>query len=619
MSGIFGVFHREGGTPDPGMVTRAMHAMRHRAVDRSATLPLGEVTLGHLMFETTPYAVGEQLPGTDPGSDLSITSDVRLDNRDELAGVFGVDHGVPDSELLLRAYQHWGESCVEHLLGDFAFAIHDARRGHIFCARDHMGVKPFYYFLSREWFGFASEIRPLKAAFGDRVSVNALRIADYLLNLEYSDATSTFFSEVERLPAAHVLRVGKDSGADKDTPRRYWTLATTTSNAQCDRDYVQAFSEVLEHAVASRLRGVKQVGCLLSGGIDSAAVIAVAHGQSAGAVTAFSGTNPDHENGDAVAIDRVLKHIGCQSHATSTLTGEPDNLTDVMSNLDDPFTAQLTLAYWLYLDAAKQGMRVMLDGVEGDLVMSLSRDYPQTLVREGQLLRARHELMAMAANNRVVRQNFARYALKSMLPRWLSRQRSLRAPARWLNTLLTDSVLSPQLRNDPALARRHLALRETRFTHHTSMNELYRWWLGQPFIPIAMERYDRAAAVCGVEARHPLLDKRVVEFCASLPWNLKARDGWSKWILRTSMGGRLPQAVIWRTDKPHYGGDFTEAWIRLHWDDVRASIVASEDLWCPYAAPERVLPWIPAQVDADTDFTIPLRIYHLSRWLAQVD
>src|SRR6267142_1308347 len=165
MSAIVGFYGRDGQPVDRADLERMTASLAHRGPDAAGVWNNGPVGLGHRMLWTTPESLHEQLPLTSKSGDLVITADARIDNRDELITALGLAHWahgeIPDSELILRAYEQWGEDSPKRLLGDFAFAIWDERRQTLFCARDHCGVKPFYYYQSARALLFASEIKAL--------------------------------------------------------------------------------------------------------------------------------------------------------------------------------------------------------------------------------------------------------------------------------------------------------------------------------------------------------------------------------------------------------------------------------------------------------------------------
>jgi asparagine synthase (glutamine-hydrolysing) len=212
MSGITGIYRLDGCPVQDQDVRVMTRLIAHRGPDGSGAWTAGPVALGHCLLRTTPDAVSQPL--VHHSGEFAITAEVRLDNRKELGEKLGLhvtDLLPSDAELVLAAYLRWEESCTQHLLGDFAFAIWDGRKRTLFCARDHMGVRPFiYHYRPGVIFAFGSEPKAVLAAPGVPFRVNEDRLADYL-RLAFHDKEATFFEEVRRLPPGHWMRVDASS------------------------------------------------------------------------------------------------------------------------------------------------------------------------------------------------------------------------------------------------------------------------------------------------------------------------------------------------------------------------------------------------------------------------
>src|ERR1700722_8517306 len=211
MSGLVGIFRRDGELASADSLMEAVGAIVHRGPDASGVWLKQSIGLGHCMLWTTPESEHEPFPFEDPESGLVITSDARIDNRTELIESLRLrkpHDEITDSSLILEAYKKWGEESPAHLVGDFAFAIWDRRNDKIFCARDAMGVKSFYYFLSDKVFVFASEIKAINRFPEVPRRLNEVRVLDHLVNL-FEDRTITFYKDILRLPPAMTLSVGR--------------------------------------------------------------------------------------------------------------------------------------------------------------------------------------------------------------------------------------------------------------------------------------------------------------------------------------------------------------------------------------------------------------------------
>ena len=276
MSGITGIYHPGGAPVDGGDLERMVDVIVHRGPDGYGVWNEGPIGLGHRMLWTTPESRQEKLPLVKESGDLAITADARIDNRDEVLSQVGLSgfprDGINDSALILGAYQKWGERCVEHLLGDFAFAIWDKRRQVLFCARDHFGVKPFIYYSCGSLFAFASEIKALLCLPYVPRQLDEMSVGEYLTST-FDDTARTFYKDIHRLPPAHSVTVSKEG----TRLREYWSLDPSREiRLAGDQEYAEAFRERFTEAVRCRLRSAFPVGSLLSGGLDSSAVTCVA-------------------------------------------------------------------------------------------------------------------------------------------------------------------------------------------------------------------------------------------------------------------------------------------------------------------------------------------------------
>lgn len=276
MSGIVGIFHRDGRPVDRELLQKLVNAIRFRGPDAQATWIEGNIGFGHAMLRTTWEAEYEHQPLTLDGR-VSLVADARIDYREELISKLAeqpeTPHDrTPDAELILRAYQQWGEQCVEHLRGDFAFAIWDARERKLFCARDHFGVKPFYYAELGETFLFSNDLRCLRRYPGISQDLNEQALIDYLAFGHNRDPQTTAFASIQKLPAAHVLSVGEKSPA---AASRYWALQEGVIRYGKAHEYVDHFRELLTRSVQDRTRS-DAVSIFMSGGLDSTAVAALA-------------------------------------------------------------------------------------------------------------------------------------------------------------------------------------------------------------------------------------------------------------------------------------------------------------------------------------------------------
>src|SRR5262245_52389161 len=275
MSGIVGFYHADGEPVDRNLLVRMTRAVAFRGPNHQQTWSQDGVGFGHTLFKTTWQSEYEQQPCH--LDDACIVADARLDGRDDLIERLQslsermTPRHLSDSELILRAYRMWGEDCVSRLVGDFAFAIWDGRVRRLFCARDHLGIKPFYYSYKRGCFAFSNTLNCLRLHPQISDELNELAVADFLLFEQNQETNTTTFADVQKVPPAHALTV---SGGGGLKVRQYWTLPTESGYRYArSADYLDRFTELFEQAVHDRTRTDK-ISVLMSGGLDSSSVVA---------------------------------------------------------------------------------------------------------------------------------------------------------------------------------------------------------------------------------------------------------------------------------------------------------------------------------------------------------
>ncbi|MBU1565214.1 MAG: hypothetical protein KJ630_06260 [Proteobacteria bacterium] len=591
MSGILGTIQTMGNRFDPNTFKAMLDSLHQRGPDGIGLWHNHIVGLGHRMLRTTPEAHLEKLPWHDVETECVITSDARLDNRRELIGALGKHNfkmeSIPDSSIILRSYQKWGKNCVHHLIGDFSFAIWDINKQQLFCARDFLGVKPFYYCFLNGLFLFCSEARVIARYSGLPFNINEPRIADSLTpHLEGYDTISTFYKEIFKLSPAHTL-VFKNNHVQIN---RYWQPEPQEANVfKSDDEYREALTEILTRAVADRCRGEKAPAVLLSGGVDSAAVMGIAQyfcrDISGNIVHGYSGSSEDISGCKESRMISVLSGSGEMNHHLYTpnnLSEHLDPVFDLVSQLHEPFDFGMILHFLLYQQAAKNGSRVMLDGVDGDIAASLPSSYPTHLLRQFAFKTAWHEIFAQSHNFLAGKvspyKQLLGYFLSAFTPQILKEYRwRLKLPA-MMREYLADSVAAEPFAEKVGLQDRLLTFERTHrkqelsFPYEVSLNRVQH-----PFLTVGLERYDRVASLCSIEPRHPLLDKRVIDFHMGLPWNQFMREGWSKFLLRRVAEQFVPREVCWRVGKEHMGWQFTKKMLQLKQDAIYQQILLQDD------------------------------------------
>src|SRR5258706_348396 len=288
MSGIVGIINLDGAPVDRDLLRRMTDFMSFRGPDAQEIWIDGNVGFGHTMLRTTWEAETETQPLTLDGK-VWLTADARIDGREELIAELeaelrtklripltpngnGSESRIPnDAELILFAYQAWGEDCVSHLIGDFAIAIWDSRQRRLFCARDHLGIKQFYYAALGDCFIFSNTLNSIRVHPRVSDNLNEVAVGDFLLFGQNQDLSTTVFSDIRRVPSGTSLTLSSSMAI-----RRYWEPSPDREiKYQRRAEYVEHFQDLLAHAVDDRLR-TNRIGVSMSGGLDSTSVAAVA-------------------------------------------------------------------------------------------------------------------------------------------------------------------------------------------------------------------------------------------------------------------------------------------------------------------------------------------------------
>lgn len=591
MSGLAGI-HYFDQRPAAGTDLRRMIAsLHHRGPDQSAIWHSGPTGLAHCMLWTTPESLHETLPLVDSDGQLAITADARLDNRTELISALNLTDRPPqaisDSQLILAAYAKWGDACPAKLIGDFAFVIWDGRRRQLICARDFFGVKPLYYYYGPGLFTFASEIKALLTLPEVPRRLNEARVADYLLErLEEIDKTSTFYQEIYRFPPGQTLVI---DGPHSRWQTHFYLDPGAEIRCRSDEEYTAAFLEVFSEAVRCRLRSAYPMASMLSGGLDSSAIVGLArqmapangqgrlHTLSAVSAAGVHCTETGH-------IRAVLNQNGVEAHTIrpdqiSLYAAELDETLHHCDDLFDHLIWHVPLS--MYLLARRHHLRSVLDGIDGDMVASLSpSNHISYLIRAGRWPTAIREAVGLRAYGYSTR-NLLYYAALSRLnpyiPAPMKRvRRKFSGERDPFQEAIAGTIINPNFARSVNVTGRLQQLYDHFDTTRCStITEVTARFFNAPRLTVGIERYGRIAARQGVEPRHPLLDTRLVQFCLALPWPQKINRGHTKIILRRAMAGTLPEPVCWRTGKEHLGPDFFQAWLRLKRDFID-EIMASQ-------------------------------------------
>ncbi|HEX3717563.1 MAG TPA: lasso peptide isopeptide bond-forming cyclase [Verrucomicrobiae bacterium] len=597
MSAIFGIHTIDGHPSDPAELQRLLGYLARRGPDAAGVWAEPGIALGNCLLRTTPESLHEKMPATNTDRSCYITADARLDNRDELIRDLGFQeippNNIPDSTLILAAYQKWGDYCPTHLLGDFAFAIWDCETRTLFCARDHFGIKPFYYVKSGPRFAFCSCIDGLLKLDWIPRRLNELRLANHLTTF-FGDTAATFYADIVRLPPAHSLRVNEHGVR----LAKYWTLnPACETRFNSDQEYVEAFRALFQEAVRTRLRTAGRAGSMLSGGLDSSSITAMA-----GRLQCEQGRRP---LATFSAVFDEVPRSNERRFVTAAVESGGFEASYLAADQCNPFLAppevaetqaevhvatNMFLNWGLYSLARKRGVQVVLDGFDGDTTISHGVTYLLELARANEWLELSRLVKGAARTSGCSTPGllWAYVWHQGLLPKIPSQSLRLgRGVARrWRSTCrgnpACDCVLDREFVKRVGFREYRDSLRATAPPPAKTEKEAHYQTLAWGVMPATLEMLDQAAAPFGIELRFPFWDRRLIEFCLGLPPRLKIHGGYTRWILRKAMDGILPREVQWRPDKSNLGHAFNHCLFKHGYSALTDAITAAQRRLRPY-------------------------------------
>lgn len=595
MSAVTGIVRFDGAPVEPGSVERMTRAMAHRGPDGIRHRLEGGDAFGQCLLCTTPESLEERTPLANEDASLVLMLDGRVDNLDELRHAL-VQRGArlrdrSDAELVLRAYEAWGEQCPDRIIGEFVFVLRDRRQGSVFAARDVAGTRLLHYHVERGRFAFASEIAGL-LALGIEPRLNESRVFDYLVNeFDRDDEVGTFYRGIERLPAGHALRV--DARGVKTW--RYWDPASLQPPRYASLDEcAEALREKLRLVVACRLRSNGPVGAMLSGGLDSSSIAGVVRKDLAHLLReplrTYSLVREDRDScHDWKGVRAMLADGGFEPTILTSALGREACAQAMrrVGDFDEPFALYEGFVDALVFQAARRdGCRVILDGMAGDLLFYApgrgALFHARMLARLTDVVAAKcrhgadYELLAVA--RRAVA-SFVPESIRALYRPLRDRFARLDGDARMLHAATARRLLAQRraLRCGRACGAPRA---DDRLDHCRTFTS--------GMLSFAHEVSGQAALGRGVEPRSPLSDRRMIEFAVGLPSAAKQFEPWYKLVLRKSMAGVLPEEVRWRRNVAGHPG-----WI-FHRELIAAIASSAPQMWSLATLERKLGFWVDA-------------------------
>jgi asparagine synthase (glutamine-hydrolysing) len=457
-----------------------------------------------------------------------------------------------DTEVLMAYYDWKKEACLSALDGMFAFAIYDNREKKLFCARDRFGEKPFYYHYKKgEAFYFGSEMKALWAA-GIPKEVNNEFVYNYIANgniADPSDMSRGFYKNILNLQPATYLYL--DLSSIEIKTHRYWEINTSTQDNGIPLENIEAtFASLLEGSVNRRLRSDVPVGSSLSGGLDSSLIVCLINKMSNGKLNqnTFSARFPGFKKDEGDFIQLVLKHTNVTPHFVyPDQKGFIDNIDKLCYHQEEPFGSSSIYAQYCVMQLAKENnVTVLLDGQGADEILGGYHSYfpvffgelKQKSRKAYQAEKSAYDKMFSGSFNHTAEPNPLIFAAQQHAPVIVHLLKKYRQGYRQKKDHQFTSDFFRAYKND---LFKDLKTPE-------DLNGLLKQQ-AKADLQFLLRFADRNSMAHGREVRLPFLDFALVEFIFSLPASYKIKDGWTKWLMRTTFDSLLPKEIAWRKDK----------------------------------------------------------------------
>ncbi len=551
MCGIAGIVKFD---PHATVAERRLLSMRdslvHRGPDGAGVMLKGPVGLAHRRLSIIDLAGGHQ-PMTNPTGKQWITYNGELYNFRELRAELenrGCEFTTQsDTEVVLRAYEVFGDSCVEHLQGMFAFAIWDAQQGRLFLARDRLGIKPLYFENTGSELLFASEIKAILAGSNSQPVFNRSILPEFLAS-RYVAGEETFFEGIRKLPPGRTLSWSATQGFRE---RRYWQPPVAREDPdRCYADYVDLVRDGLNDAVQSHLVSDVPVGLFLSGGLDSTVLAALMAEKIDGPVQTFSVGFKEVEANE-LHYARLAATAADTRHREVLLSPEQffSELPLLIWHEDEPIAFTSSIPLYAISCLAREHVKVVLTG-EGADELFLGYDYRYRVTAWNKRIGGLYEELLPAAWRESVAnavpalpRRLRRYAERSFLalqcnPRELFFENFSVFRNDQRQALLRDSRLNAWDIHDRSL--RYYDAGGAEILSCMSHADL------QTYLVELLMKQDQMSMAASLESRVPFLDHRLVEKVAAIPGRYRMRGGQTKALLRDAFRDKVPPAILKR-------------------------------------------------------------------------
>ncbi len=574
MCGITGIVHRNSGTHVHKKVLENMCAViRHRGPDEWGMWINGRVGIGMTRLSIIDVSGGRQ-PIHNEDQTIWVVFNGEIYNykdlRAELEKQGHEFYTSSDTETIVHLYEEYGEDCVNHLRGMFAFAIWDQNKEKLFLARDRLGIKPLHYMDDGTQFIFGSEIKSIITSPDVPRKVHAPSLINYFA-YGYVPDPETMFEGIHKLPPGHILVHKKG----QTTIKKYWDVEFQTGSLQPEEYYVERLLDILSEAVKIRLMSEVPLGAFLSGGIDSSIIVALMAEHMSEPVKTFSIGFENEKYTELKYARMVADRYGTDHHEEIVKPDAQSIITDLVSQFDEPFADSSAIPTYYVSKMAKKWVTVVLSGDGGDeLFGGYSRFFDSPFVRYTNWI------------PRTVKQHIF-MNLSTMLPEWLpgtnflryisvdDDERYIRKISKGISTIhktiFSQDIMEQVSTTDPS----PVMLKYMDSLKGKDQLTKRQYLDTKTYLPgDILTKVDRTSMMVSLEVRVPILDHKLVEFAATIPPEVKNRRMTLKYLLKKAAEQILPREIIYR---PKMGFSIPLSnWIKREWSMLSSELVLGD-------------------------------------------
>jgi asparagine synthase (glutamine-hydrolysing) len=543
------------------------------------------VVLGHRRLAIIDPEHGKQ-PMTTTDEQLTVVFNGAIYNylelRRELIAKGHPIHSYSDTEVLLYAYREWGEACVDRFIGMFAFAIWDKPRNRLFCARDRVGIKPFYYHFDGESLVFGSEIKAILASGLVRAESSNSGLQDYL-TFQFCLGDKTLFKGIQKLEPGYCMVVQLGDGKPVMNLRQYWDVSYDIDDTHDEAWFIDHLAALIEDAMRIHLRSDVPLGAHLSGGLDSSVIVCLAADLLKGErIKTFTGAFPEGPQFDETGYAKTVAAFAGTDYKEIYIQGSelPEVLPRLMYYMDEPLAGPGVIPQYYVSKLAAQHVKVVLGGQGGDeLFIGYARYLVAYLEKclSGAIYETAHQNPYAVTLESIVPNLSLLQTYKPML-QGLWKDGLFDSPDRRYFKLIDRSEGMSHLFNPGVFEGGYSPFESfqqifNRDGLHSMINRMTYFDL-KGSLPALLHVEDRTSMAASIESRVPLLDHRIVEFMARIPPSIKFSGGRMKHLFKESVRNTVPAQIFERKDKMGFPTPLTQWTKGVARDFVRDTLLS---------------------------------------------